>query len=109
MNATDNGREARSRATRRLRRLTIGTAALGVAATGGFGWLAAMTYDGAAVTATTTTTTTTVTNPAATGSATTSTPAGTTSSSSTSTTYGTVTVPTVQAASGPAHASTGGS
>ena len=52
MNATDNGREARSRAARRLRKLTIGTAALGVAATGGFGWLAAVTYSGSTTAAT---------------------------------------------------------
>ena len=39
MNTIDNGRtEARSRANRRLRRMTIGTAMLGVAATGSFGW-----------------------------------------------------------------------
>ncbi len=37
----------RSRATQRLRNLTIGTAAVGLVATAGFGWLAAMTYDGA--------------------------------------------------------------
>ena len=48
MNTTDNGRtEARSRANRRLRRMTIGTTMLGVAATGSIGWLAAATYDGA--------------------------------------------------------------
>ncbi len=47
MNSNDNGRaEARSQANRRLRRLTIGTAMLGVAATGTIGWLAAATYDG---------------------------------------------------------------
>ena len=48
MNSNDNGRaEARSLANRRLRRLTIGTAMLGVAATGTIGLLAAVTYDGA--------------------------------------------------------------
>ena len=46
MNTTDNGRtEARSRANRRLRSMTIGTTALGIAATGSLGWLAAATYD----------------------------------------------------------------
>lgn len=48
MNTTDNGRiEARSRANRRLRTMTIGTTMLGVAATGSIGWVAAATYDGA--------------------------------------------------------------
>ncbi len=46
MNTADNGREARSRNLQRLRTITIGTAALGVAATGGFGWLAAVSYHG---------------------------------------------------------------
>jgi hypothetical protein len=48
MNTNDNGRaEARSRANRRLRRMTIGTTVLGLAATGSLGWLAAATYSGA--------------------------------------------------------------
>jgi hypothetical protein len=98
MNATDNGREARSRAARRLRKLTIGTAALGVAATGGFGWLAAVTYSGA----TTSVTTAAITMPAATSAAT-----GATSSTTSGTT--TAAVPSVTAAQGIAHASTGGS
>ena len=59
MNAIDNRREARSQAIRRLRKLTIGTAVLGVAATTGFGTLAAATYTGAGHTATVATTTTT--------------------------------------------------
>ncbi len=39
--------EARTRAGRRLRSLTIGTAILGVAATGALGWVAAGTAVGA--------------------------------------------------------------
>jgi hypothetical protein len=46
MNTTDIGRERRSRATRRLRNLTIGTAAFGIVATGGLSALAAATYHG---------------------------------------------------------------
>ncbi len=46
MNAIDKARGDRSRNLARLRKLTIGTAALGVAATSGFGYLAAMTYTG---------------------------------------------------------------
>ncbi len=46
MKTNDNGRGARVRAARRLRTMTIGTAILGVAATGSFGVLAAITYDG---------------------------------------------------------------
>jgi hypothetical protein len=42
--------EARSRAGRRLRNLTIGTAILGVAATGTLGWVAAGTPVGASTT-----------------------------------------------------------
>jgi len=42
MNAIDTAREARSRNLARLRTMTIGTAALSVAATAGFGWLAAV-------------------------------------------------------------------
>ena len=41
MSTNDNGRaEARTRANRRLRRMTIGTTMLGLAATGTLGWLA---------------------------------------------------------------------
>jgi hypothetical protein len=53
MNAIDAAREARSRNLARLRTMTIGTAAVSVAAAGGFGWLAAMTYHGTTITATT--------------------------------------------------------
>ena len=58
MNTNDNRREARVRAAMRLRKLTIGTALIGVAATGGFGALAAVTYGGTSTTISTTTGTT---------------------------------------------------
>ena len=52
MNANSGARiRARSRAESRLRAMTIGTAVLGVAATGAFGWAAAITYDGKTSTA----------------------------------------------------------
>ena len=52
MNAQTGGRvRARSRADRRLRAMTIGTAMLGVAATGALGWAAAITFDGKTSTA----------------------------------------------------------
>ena len=90
MKPTDNGRDARSRATRRLRNLTIGTAVLGVGATGAFTVLAAATtHDGSATTAATTSTST---------SATTTTTASTSPAA-----------PVVTAASGPGVATTGGS
>jgi len=100
MNTTDSRLEARSRNLDRLRKLTIGTAALGVAATSGFGWLAAMSYTG-----TTTAVTTAYTTTAASGASTTTAAATTTSTSSTTTT-----TPTVTSASGTtAHVVSGGS
>jgi hypothetical protein len=100
MKTTDNGRAlARSRANQRLRNLTIGTAVFGVAATGGLGWLAAMTYDGSSAAATT------VTAVATTGTTTTGTTAGT----STSTGVAATAAPVVTAVGGTAHATTGGS
>ena len=49
MSTFDTGRaEARSRANRRLRNLTVGTTLAAVAATGGLSWLAALTHSGAA-------------------------------------------------------------
>jgi hypothetical protein len=62
MNTTATAREARTRNLARLRTLTIGTAVLGVAATTGFGYLAAVTYGGAAATTATTAATTATTN-----------------------------------------------
>jgi len=105
MNTTDNGRaEARSRANRRLKRMTIGTALAAVAATGGFGWLAAATYNGASTDATTAAVTTKTTSAAADTAANSSTGASTSTSTGTTTT-----APVVSAAQGVAHASTGGS
>ena len=120
MKTTDNGRAlARSRANKRLRNLTIGTAMLGVAATGSLGWLAAMTYDGSnATTAAMESLTATGVTTAA-GTTATATTATTTTTASTTTTSATATAPAatpsatagpvVVAAGGPAHASTGGS
>jgi len=87
-------RQARSRNLARLRRLTIGTAALGVAATSGFGYLAAMTYTGTTTAATAAYTTT--------GTAATATPSSSTTSSATS-------APTVTPTTSTAHVSSGGS
>lgn len=111
MNAYDAAREARSRNLARLNNLTIGTAALAVAATAGFGWVAAMTYTGAATTATTATTASSaavanVATGTSTGAATTS---STTTSTTTSSGTSTTTAPAVSAVSGTAHVSSGGS
>ncbi len=102
MTTNDQRAEARSRAGGRLRRMTIVTAILGVAATGGLGWAAALTYNGAvtqadlaAAVVTTTTPDAAATPPAAT-------------SGSTSAAAATA-PPTVTSTAGPAHASTGGS
>jgi hypothetical protein len=96
MNTTDTAREARSRNLARLRRLTIGTAAISVAATSGFGFLAAATYTGAT-----------------TSGATAYTTSSTASTSSTTTTAATTTTanaaPAVTSTSGSSHVSSGGS
>ncbi len=101
MNTNDQRAEARSRANRRLRRMTIVTAILGVAATGGLGWASALTYNGAltqsALTAAVTTETVDGATPATSGT-----------SSSTSTAAATA-APTVASTTGQAHVSTGGS
>jgi hypothetical protein len=101
MATNDNGRaDARSRATRRLRNLTIGTTLLSVAATGVLSGAAALTYDGSSSTASTSTSTTAlVTN----GRSSTSSVASSSTSGTTSTT------PSVSSAQGTAHASSGGS
>ena len=96
MKTTDNGRDARSQAARRLRNLTIGTAVLGVVATAGLSAIASATNDGAPATTSTATTSTTTTSSGTTSTRTTST--GTTSAT-----------PAVTAATGTGHASTGGS
>jgi len=102
MNTTDNGRAlARSRANKRLRNLTIGTAVFGVAATWGLGWLAAVTYDGSSAGATGAVVLTTTADDATTSN---STGATTASTAATATA-----APVVTAAGGTAHATTGGS
>ena len=97
MNTTDTAREARTRNLARLRKLTIGTAALGVAATTGFGYLAAMSYDGTTTTAATTAYTTTASA------------ATTTSTTTSSTTSSTTSAPAVTSTTSTAHTSSGGS
>lgn len=95
MNTNDNGRaEARSRANRRLRNMTIGTALLGVAATGTLGWVAAAAGDGsgASIAATTALVTTSTTSGTSTAGVATATSA-----------------PVVTSSSGGAHVSTSGS
>jgi hypothetical protein len=91
MNTNEKAREARVRASGRLRRMTIGTAIIGIAATGGFGALAAVTYDGTPAAAATSTTAITTT--------------GTTATSSTATKA----APAVTTTTGVAHVSSGGS
>ena len=99
MNTNDNGRaEARSRANHRLRRMTIGTAMLGVVATSTLGWLAGATNDGATSTGAETAIVTDSTS-ASTGTAATTTTAPTI----------TTTSPTVTTTTGTGHASSGGS
>jgi hypothetical protein len=95
MNTNTTAREARTRNLARLRKLTIGTTALSVAATSGFVWLAAMTTVSAstAKTAATAYTTTNASN-------------SSTSSTSSSTT---ATAPAVTSIFGTAHVSSGGS
>lgn len=100
MNTPDARAEARNRANRRLHRMTIATAALGVASVGLLSATAALSYDGthasgATVALVTTDDDTTTTASIAAG--------GSSSSSSTSTT------PAVTSGSGTAHVSTGGS
>ena len=99
MNTNDNGRaEARSRANHRLRRMTIGTAMLGVVATGTLGCLAGATNDGATSTGAETAIVTDST------SASTDTAATTTTAPTITTTS-----PTVTTTTGIGHASSGGS
>jgi type VI protein secretion system component VasK len=102
MNANDARAVARSRAQRRLRRMTIGTALLGIAATGGLGWTAALSYNGS----TTSTAATAGVITADAGSTSTST---STTTSSASSSASATTAPTVTSVIGNAHASTGGS
>jgi hypothetical protein len=89
----------RNRAIERLRVLTAGATFVGVSATVGFSWVAAMSNPGTQASAAVSTT-----NSSTTSSTTTS---GTSSSSSTSSTLGTTTIGSTT--SGRAHASGGGS
>lgn len=106
MNTYDKRRaEARSRASRRLRTMTIGTAVLGVAATGALGWLAAATYDGS---------TSSSTSAAVAGTSSSTTSSSTTSGAAsaiggTGSTSAAVTAPIVTNGFGNAHVSSGGS
>lgn len=91
--STHRSKAVRSRATRHLRHLTIGTTLAGMAASAGFGLLAAATYDGTASAAdaadsTTITSDVTVVSPTATPAAINPTvsPSTTASSSSSATT-----------------------
>ena len=101
MNTNDQRAEARSRASRRLRTMTIGSAILGVAATGGLGWAAALTYNGALTHAD-------LTAAVVTPTATTGTPAASASTSG-SLSSGATVAPTVTSTTGSAHVATGGS
>jgi hypothetical protein len=105
MDTPDPRAEARNRANRRLRRMTIGTTVLGVASVGILGATAAFTYDGTpstgdafalAETADSGTSTTRSTEVTATATPSTASIAATTS-------------PAISMSSGTAHASTGGS
>ncbi|HEY4752816.1 MAG TPA: hypothetical protein VIH37_05980 [Candidatus Limnocylindrales bacterium] len=110
MNAIDAAREARSRNLARLRTMTIGTAAVSVAAAGGFGWLAALTYHG---------TTPTVTTALAAVNGASATPGAAAAPAATATATATATpapssaaataAPSVVSGSGTAHAVSGGS
>jgi hypothetical protein len=97
MNTTNNGRDARADAARRLRNLTIGTAVLGVVATGGLSALAATANRGSDTGATAVVTT---------AAGATATPSPTTTTTTPATTTST---PVVTAVTGPGNASTGGS
>ncbi len=99
MNTTDTRAAARSRATRRLRTITIGTAMLSVAATGALGWAAAATYNGSTAGSglTAGVVTTTVSD------------GGTSTTAATAAPTAVATAPPVTTAIGNAHASTGGS
>ncbi len=89
----------RARAMRRLRAMTIGTALAGVAATGGFGWLAATTHPGSTATIASVESTT-VSDHRRTSTSATATASPTTTGSSS---------PSVTSSSGRAQVSTGGS
>ena len=100
MSTPDPRAEARNRASHRLRRMTVGTAALGVASVGLFGATAAFSNDGTHAAAGTVALA--VTAGAGTTTASTDTSSGSSSSSTSTST-------TVAGSSGTAHVSTGGS
>jgi len=100
MNTPDARAEARNRANRRLRRLTIGTTALGIAATGVIGLAASISDDGSPAQGDAVALVVTGDTDASSRSS-----VGTASSSSSSTS----TTPSVTSGAGVAHASTGGS
>jgi hypothetical protein len=106
--ATRRSPAERDRAVARLRALTIGTSIAGIAAVGGFGALAAVSYDG---TSTGITTAAITTGTSTTGTSTTSAASGststTTSSTSDTTTAQATAAPTTT--TGTAHAATGSS
>ena len=96
---------ARSRAERRLRRITVGTAMAAVVATGGLSLVAALSYDGHTTQATTAAAVTTTGESSESSERSTSTStSGTTSTSATRTT-----TPTVTSSRSSAHATSGGS
>ena len=95
----------RDRAVRRLRAITIGTSLAGVAAVGGFGAVAAASYDGTTTDVTTAAVTTTSTSTSTSDDGTTSARSDTTSTTSSS--LQTTTAPTTT--SGISHAASGGS
>jgi hypothetical protein len=113
MNTPEARAEARNRANRRLRRMTVGATALGIAATGALSLTAALSYDGKtstgdavalALTGDTGSSSTSSGGTSSSGTASaTATPSTSSGSSSTSTT------PSVTSSSGSRHASTGGS
>ena len=105
MNTIDAAREARSRNLARLRTMTIGTAAVGVAAAGGFGWLAAMNYRGTTPTATTAVAAVNRTSTTSGAAA----PNATATTTPTATSAAQTIAPSVVSGSGTVHAASGGS
>jgi hypothetical protein len=104
--STTRNKSDRTRGTERLRNLTIGTTLAGLAASAGFGWLAAATYDGSSLTTAAVTDTSTSTGSSATSTAN---PTDTTGSSSSSSSSSMPSSGGVSSSSGRAHATTGGS
>ncbi|HLO36281.1 MAG TPA: hypothetical protein VK194_09370 [Candidatus Deferrimicrobium sp.] len=100
----------RDRAVARLRALTIGTGVAGLAAVGGFGAIAAASYDGGAAGITTAAIVSADGSTTATGASTTgTTTTGTTTTTATSGTTSVQATAAPTAATGTAHAATGSS